>query len=108
MRAFVIDKPYMRDLTLNELMQNRLMNVALYTALDYNDKYYAIQDSFGNPLENITELVVTDKHKVPLWKQSMAMQMGKIPKSTTESRKIIRVKRIEPLNKKYEVCIATF
>ncbi len=107
MRAFEVRKPYRRLLTIQELGRNEAGEVALYQVIGYNSKFVALQDTFGRPLCGITELVINENHKVPLYKQAMDMQIGKRPKTMTQTRKILRLQQIEPMNVKYDMYIAT-
>jgi hypothetical protein len=107
MRAFEVRKPYHRLLTLHELGHNEAGEVGLYRVLGYTEKYVALQDTYGRALCGVVELVITEKHKVPLYKQAMAMQMGKKPKTTTQTQRILKLQQIEPMNVKYDMYIAT-
>ena len=106
MRAYEVSKPYMRLLSMNDFY-NANLNVAFYEVIGSNrTRYIALQDPMGRPLTNITELVISDKKKVPVYKQAMAMQMGQIPKTIVSSQRIIRVRQIKPIPVTYDFYIA--
>lgn len=105
MRVFEIRKPYRRLLTLQELGRNEAGEIGLYKVMGYSNKYIALQDEFGRGVHGAIELIITETRKVPLYKQAMDMQMGKKPKTTTQTRSTLRIQEIEPQNVKYEVYI---
>ena len=95
MRAYEVSQPYNRLLQVHDFIYIGNMNVAFYKVIGCNNKFVALQDQYGRSLNNITELVVNESHKTPLYKQAMDMQMGRRPKAVTQSRKILRLKQIE-------------
>lgn len=108
MRAFEVRKPFQRLLTAQDIIYNGL-NVSLYRVIGYNEKFVALSDGYGRCLDGVMELVINEKHKVPLYKQAMNMQMGKVPKTMTQSRKILRLQQISPetgMRFKYDYYVA--
>ncbi len=89
MRACVVDTPYRRLITIDDI-QRACLNVAAYQVYGSN-KYIALSDERGLPLLNITELIATDEHKVPIYKQAMDLQMDRVPKTVTQTQKVIRL-----------------
>ena len=92
MTAYQIEDRYPRSFTIYQ-MKNMNITVSLYRVLGTN-RHVALMDQNGYPLDRIHELVVTENHKVPLYKQAMDMQMGRKPKTATQSRKVLRLNQI--------------
>lgn len=92
MTAYQIEDRYPRSFTIYQ-MKNMNIAVSLYRVLGTN-RHVALMDQNGYPLDGVHELVVTENNKVPLYKQAMDMQMGRKPKTATQSRKVLRLKQI--------------
>jgi len=108
MRAYVVVDQFPRLLTIQDFI-DRNTRAALYQVIGTN-RHVALIDHNNRPLNNIFELVVPEEHKVPLWKQSMELQMGRIPKTTTQSSKIMKLRQItaeEGSSYKYKLYIAS-
>ena len=91
------DEQFVRALRGSEIKANpRLRNaIALYKNKDSN-RHIAIHLRNGKHAEGISSVTIVENHKVPVYKQAMAMQMGKIPR-TNEVRPL-RTARVERIS----------
>lgn len=78
----------------NYLIQNHNLDVTFYR-INGSNKIIALTDRCGKKVDNVTEVIVEESKKIPLWKQSMNMSMGKIPKTYTTEQKFFRVTEID-------------
>lgn len=92
MTAYQIEDRYPRTFTIHQMKSMGLV-VSLYHIIGSN-RHVAITDQNGYPMNNVNELVVTENNKVPLYKQAMDMQIGRKPRTTTQSRKVLRLEQI--------------
>ena len=94
MRAYVENPDYYRrTTTVSEMIATNSTNFALYVVLGTN-RHVAVQNQHRMPLSGLTEIVIPEEHKTPLYKQAMELQMGKRPKTVDISRKIIQIRQI--------------
>lgn len=109
MRAYTLsNQRFNRELSLREI-SNINMNVALYKAID-TGRHVALTNQNGMALNHITELVIEEDIKTPLYKQAMAMQLGQNPhKYDRKMRKVLRLKQLsedDKLDYMYKVYMA--
>lgn len=79
--------------TVNELEHRTNMNITYYRILN-NNRHMAILNRTCK-LPRVSNVIIVEKQKLPLWKQDMQMRMGRIPKAL-ESRRVVRVQEITP------------
>lgn len=86
MRGYEVEK-------VNNCNPRGIYNVAYYRVLNSN-RCIAVTNTYDNPQNGLTEIAIIEEHKVPLYKQAMDMQIGRKPRTVTQSQKIIRVRQI--------------
>lgn len=93
MRAFVTRE--LSTATMNLIQfQHRNMQPALYRAVDTH-RHIALIGINGMALNNITELVIEEDIKIPIYKQAMYAQMCR-PLPQRKSRKVVMVQQMPP------------
>ena len=102
MRAIVVQEIYRVPVPLEEIYRGNRA-VSFYRVLNANNMFVALMNEQGFPARGITDLEVRNKKKVPVYKQAMDMQMGRIPKSTTVSSKTYHLQEITPIKALYHL-----
>ena len=107
MRAYEVREVYPSNKCLRQL-QGTNIQPALYVVLGTN-RHIILINEHGKALHNIHQLVVNDTVKVPLYKQAMDFQMGRVPKTHTTTQSIMNVREIafeDDRNYSYKVIMA--
>jgi hypothetical protein len=65
-----------------------------YYVVPSTHRHIAISKIGRQPSDNITEILIKEKHQEQLWKQDMRMRCGQRPRDV-ESQRIIRVRQID-------------
>ena len=90
-------KPYDRKLSLRDLMYMGRTEVSCYRVVGTNN-YIALTNQWGRCADGYDMINIIEERKTPLYKQAMAMQMGRMPQLTTKTHKTFRIQQVERQN----------